>query len=708
MLQRNAFEVTVAVDPPPAPAPSVRVGIDIGGTFTDVVLYDRGGRLWEQKVSTSTGDEARAVVSGTVELLRRAGVRPGEVVEVVHASTVATNAILEGSGPRVGLITTAGFRDVLEIARIRTPRLYDLDWVKPAPLVPRRHRYEVTERMAASGQVVVALDEDGVPDVVERLRAAGIVDVAVCLINAPVNPDHERRIGELIGETYAECTVSLSSSVLPELKEYERTSTTVVNAYLRPVMRRYLDQLRELLRDRGIDAPLSVMRSDGGMMSDRATCERPVAAVISGPAGGVTAVQALSVRSARHDVLAFDMGGTTAKATLIENGRVPRVNEYEVRDGISTPSRFIKAGGYLLMVPAVDLAEVGNGAGSIARVDAGGALRVGPESAGAEPGPACYGRGGLEPTVTDANVVLGYLSPRGLAGGALEIDPSRSEAAIRERVGAPLGLDLVRAAWAIHELANSNMIRAIRAVSVERGRDPRGFALVAFGGSGPVHGAGIAAAMGMPTVVVPRFAGLLSAVGLLTSRVEHQASQAWLRPLSGLALEELRVAFAPLVARARDLLAADNRPVEEIELLVDLHFAGQSSTLGVPFDADTDDPLARLAADFRDEYRRTYGHVLHDEPIEVMTLRAIARGPAPTQPPYGTAGLDAAVEAEGRRAFFGPELGWLPTPVLGRAAVGDGTGGPAVVEEYDSTIVVPPGWTARLSGDGDVVLERDR
>ncbi len=593
-------------------------------------------------------------------------------------------------------------------ARIRTPRLYDLDWVKPAPLVPRRHRYEVVERIGASGEVVTALDEDGVRAVVERLREAGIVDVAVCLINSPVNPAHERRIGELMGGAYPECTVSLSSSILPELKEYERTSTTVVNAYLRPVMRRYLDQLRDLLRGSGIDAPLSVMRSDGGMMSDRATCERPVAAVISGPAGGVTAVQVLAERSGRRDVLAFDMGGTTAKASLIEDARVPRVNEYEVRDGISTPSRFIKAGGYLLVVPAIDLAEVGNGAGSIARVDAGGALRVGPESAGAEPGPACYGRGGVEPTVTDANVVLGYLNPLRLVGGALAIDATRSEAAIRERVGAPLGLDLVRAAWAVHELANSNMIRAIRAVSVERGRDPRAFALVAFGGSGPVHGAGIAAAMGIRTVVVPRFAGLLSALGLLAARVEHQASQAWLRPLAELVPEELDGAFEPLVAQACDLLRADNRHLEEVELVVDLHFAGQSSTLGVVFDPAAGDPLGRLTADFRDEYQRTYGHVLHDEPIEVMTLRAIARGPAPTQPPYGTAGLGAPASAEQREAYFGPELGWLGTPVLGRTHVGEGTAGPAVVEEYDTTIVVPPGWTAGLLEDGDVIMERDR
>jgi len=686
----------------------VRVGIDIGGTFTDIVLYDVEGRLWEQKLSTTTSAEAMAVVSGTVELLERANVAPADVTEVVHASTIATNAILEATGPRVGLITTAGFRDVLEIARIRTPRLYDLAWVKPAPLVPRRHRYEVAERIGSAGEVVATLNENDVRSTVDRLRAADIVDVAVCFINAPVNPVHERRIEELLGELYPECSVSLSSTVLPELKEYERTSTTVVNAYLRPVMRRYLGDLRDQLLRHGIDAPLNVMRSDGGMMSDAATCTRPAAAVISGPAAGVTAVQVIAERSARPDLLAFDMGGTTAKATLIEGGRIPRVNEYEVRDGISTPSRFIKAGGYLLMVPAIDLAEVGNGAGSIARVDAGGALRVGPESAGAEPGPACYARGGSDPTVTDANVVLGYLNPRALLGGELEIDAERAEQAIHEAIVGPLRIDLVRAAWGIHALANSNMIRAIRAVTVERGRDPRGLGLVAFGGSGPVHGAAIAAAMGMRTVIVPRFAGLLSAVGLLASRVEHHFSRVWMRGLAGTGAAEIAEGLGPLVDQARAALIADGHTADEVELNVDLHYAGQSSSLGIAFDPSVDDAVSKLSEDFRAEYQRTYGHLLHDEPIEVMSLRAIARGGAPEQPLYGTTAPEApssASPAGSRRAFFGPEAGWLETAVVARSELKTRIDGPVLVEEYDTTIVVPPGWSAGLSGEGDILME---
>jgi N-methylhydantoinase A len=682
------------------------LGIDIGGTFTDIVLYDAGGRLLAHKVSTSTSDEARAVVSGTLQLLGRARVAPGEVAEVVHASTIATNAILEKTGPAVGLVTTAGFRDVLEIARIRTPKLYDLDWQKPAALVLRRHRHEIRERIGADGEVVTQLDETSVRHAIDRLRAAGINDVAVCLINSPVNGSHERRVGALFEQLYPECSVSLSCVVLPELKEYERTSTTVVNAYLRPVMRRYLGELRAQLREHGIDAPLNVMRSDGGMMSDAATCERPVAAVISGPAAGVTAARIVAERGSQPDVLAFDMGGTTAKATIIEGGRVPRVNEYEVRDGISTPSRFIKAGGYLLMVPAIDLAEVGNGAGSVARVDAGGALRVGPESAGAEPGPACYGRGGTRPTVTDANVVLGYLNPDGLVGGALAIDPTLSRTAIREEVSTPLGLDLVAAAWGIHCLANSNMIRAIRSVTVERGRDPRAFALVAFGGSGPVHAAGVASEMGMSTIIVPQYAGLLSAIGLLVSRVEQQFSRAWTRPLQSTDSSELRAEMQPLVERACAALNADGHDAQEVEMLVDLHFAGQGSSLSVTFHPDASDPISVLADDFTSEYRRTYGHMLQDEPINVMTLRAIARAPAPTRDIYGTATPAQAGRGGSRRAYFGPNYGYLEARRVSRIDLAaDRLDGPILIEEYDTTIVVPPRWSARATDHHDLLIE---
>jgi N-methylhydantoinase A len=588
------------------------------------VLRDASDKLWSHKLSTTVGAEAEAVVAGALSVVADAGIEPGAVSRIVHGATIGTNAILERSGPRVGLVTTRGFRDVLEIARIRTPQLYDLAWRKPEPLVPRRHRYEVEERVDAAGEVVVPLVETSVHETIERLRRVEITDVAICFINAPVNAVHEHRVRELFRRHYPEATLSLSSDVLCELKEYERTSTTVINAYLRPVMQRYLRGLQERLRDVGFTALLHVMRSDGGMMSAEAACEKPIYAVVSGPAAGVVAAQAVSQANRDDNAISFDMGGTTAKASIIESGEISRVNEYEVRDGISTPSRFIKAGGYLVMAPSIDLAEVGNGAGSLARVDVGGALRVGPQSAGAVPGPACYGRGGVEPTITDANVVLGYLHPAALLAGALPISRALAEEAIRTRIADPLGLGLTDAAWGIHVVANSNMIRAIRAVTVERGRDPRSSALVAFGGSGPVHAAAVAREMGIKKVLVPRVAGLLSAVGLLHADVEHHVSRAWLRRVETVSFRELLQEIRALEEEARSGLEAQENETLEAKTLVDLRYAGQATAVTVAVHDGVDgDGFARLVGDFEREYERTYRHKLNDEPIEIVTLRAI-------------------------------------------------------------------------------------
>lgn len=687
-----------------APA-GATLGVDIGGTFTDVALLDPSGRLWEHKISTSTGSEADAFIQGSLELLERAGVAPGDVGEVIHASTIATNAILEHKGPEVGLITTEGFRDVLEIARIRTPSLYDLEWQKPAALVKRRNRREVRERIGADGGVVAELDEQGVLEVIREFKETGIDTIAVCLINSPINDAHERRIGELLETEFPECTFSLSIDVLRELKEYERTSTTVINAYLRPVLRRYLGNIRQRLDEAGIQAPLRVMRSDGGMMSDTAAQQRPMTGVISGPAAGVLAAEVVAQRAEVRDVLAFDMGGTTAKAALVEDGRLPRTNEYEVRAGISTPSRFIKAGGYLLMVPAVDIAEVGNGAGSIARVDAGGALRVGPESAGAVPGPACYGRGGEQPTITDANVVLGRLNSGALVGGALEIDADRAYRAIEERVARPLGIDVIEAAWGIHHVANSNMMRAIRSVTVERGRDPRAVSLVAFGGSGPVHAVDVAASMHIPKVIVPRLSGLLSAVGLLSSRMEKSDSRAFVRLLADTAEPELREALASLAAECADGLRAEGHEIEETELLLDLRFSGQENHLSIPF-GDGPDALDRVVEEFDAEYARTYGSSLNDEPIEIANLRVIVRGPERERQLSDFALADPA-ESEGtRRSYFGPELGFMDTPVIRREDLGaTPTAGPLLIDEYDTTVVVPPRAQATITEQSDIHIE---
>jgi N-methylhydantoinase A len=687
-------------------AQTVALAVDIGGTFTDVVLRDGAGKLWRHKLSTSVGDEAAAVVAGALSVVAAAGIEPAAVGRIVHGSTIATNAILEHSGPRVGLVTTKGFRDVLEIARIRTPKLYDLGWQKPQPLVPRRHRFEVEERIDAGGLIVVPLSERDVREAIERLRGEGIVDVAVCFINAPISAEHERRVLELFRIHYPEAMLSLSSEVLCELKEYERTSTTVINAYLRPVVKSYLDDLQRRLHDAGFTARLRVMRSDGGMMSADAAGEKPVYAVISGPAAGVVAAQDVSRKGGDANAISFDMGGTTAKASIIEDGEILRVNEYEVRDGISTPSRFIKAGGYLVMAPAVDLAEVGNGAGSISRVDAGGALRVGPESAGAVPGPACYGRGGSEPTITDANVLLGYLHPEALLAGALPVSRQHAEDAIRTHIAEPLNLELIQAAWGIHVVANSNMIRAIRAVTVERGRDPRSCTLIAFGGSGPVHAATVAREMGIRTILVPRVAGLLSAVGLLHADVEHRVSRAWLRRLERHVMDELVGDLQALERSARAEFGADEAVALQSRALVDLRYVGQATAVTVALNGGEDgDRFDGLVSAFEHEYERTYRHTLTEEPIEVVTLRATVTAVEDRGEVSELAQIDDETAPGARVAYFGPDFGFVETPVIGRVALQAGAiSGPALIDEYDTTIVVPPDGSARLAPSGDVIL----
>lgn len=679
----------------------VTVAVDIGGTFTDVVLLDSAGTLWEHKLPTTTMDEGKAVVEGALAVLERAHVAPEAVTEIIHASTVATNAVLEHKGPAVGLITTSGFRDALEIARIRAPRLYDLGWNKPSPLARRRNRVEVVERIGAGGEIVTPLDEASVVEAVDRLRANGVASIAVCLINSPVNRVHEDRVGELVREHYPEAFLSLSSDVFPELKEYERTSTTVVDAYLKPVMDRYLARLSDRLAEHGIDAPLHVMRSDGSLASAHAVANRPVGAVISGPAAGVTAAQVIAQRNSSRSVLAFDMGGTTAKCTLIEDCRIPRVTEYEIRDGVSTPSRLVKAGGYLLMVPAVDLAEVGNGAGSIARVDVGGALRVGPESAGASPGPACYAQGGIEPTITDANILLGYLNPGALVGGALALDRDLAEKAVHDGIARPLGITTQEAAWAIHSLANSNMIRAMRAVTIERGRDPRNAALVSFGGSGPVHGANIADLMHIGQVVVPRFAGLLSAVGLLGSNTEQHISLSWRKLVDDTDLDELADAFGHLESKAAEALREEGYEVHKSVEILDIHYAGQAGALQIEHDGGV---RATVAA-FEREYETTYGHLPEGEPVELVALRVIAQA-LPRRRSVSDSGLAGAGSLSvSRRVQFGTEH--VEAAVLQRKdLLENGVRGPALIDEYDTTVVVPPGWSAVVNADGDLVMNR--
>ena len=480
-----------------------RVGVDIGGTFTDIVLLNEEGRLFTKKVSSSVGDYSRAIVEGIRQVFKEHELTHRDVEEVLHATTVASNTILELKGARTGLITTRGFRDVLELRRLRMPRLYDLKWEKPPALVDRYLRLAVSERLDEKGNVLVPLNDDEVEQTIDRLLKEKIEALAVCLLHSYVNPVHEIRIKEIAKRKAPDLLVCISSEVLPEIKEYERTSTTVINAYVLPVVQQYCSRLRADLDNVGVKAPLHIMQSNGGLMTANAAAERPCNIIESGPAAGVVGAQALARKMGLSKIISFDMGGTTAKASIIENGEVTRSPEYAVGAGIMIGSRLLTGAGYPLKIPAIDLAEVGAGGGSHIWIDPAGSLQVGPSSAGAVPGPVCYELGGTEPTVTDANVVLGYLNPEALCGGEVRINSKKSWEALEKKIAHPLHQTVEDAAYGTHRIAASNMIRAIKAVSSERGRDVRDYALFAFGGNGPLFAAVLAEALQMKRIVVP-------------------------------------------------------------------------------------------------------------------------------------------------------------------------------------------------------------
>src|SRR5437868_9668279 len=508
-----------------------RVGVDIGGTFTDIVLLGSDGTIHTKKVSSSVENYAQAIVEGLSEMFRETGLSGSAIEEIRHGTTVASNAILEHKGARVGLITTKGFRDVLEIRTLRMPKLYDLTWTKPAPLVERYLRKVVDERINYRGEIERPLDPADAEQAVDALLAENVEAIAVCLINSFTNPAHELMLKEIIQRKAPHLPLSISFEVLPEIKEYERTSTTVINAYVMPIVATYLRAMRKGLDAAGIPARLLLMQSNGGLTTDSAAAERPMNIIECGPAGVVVGAQALARGKGLDKIITFDMGGTTAKASMVEDGEIARAHEYAVGAGIMIGSRLLTGAGYTLKVPAIDLAEVGAGGGSHIWIDAGGALQVGPESAGAVPGPVCYDAGGEVATITDANVILGYLNPAHLIGGALKLNATKARRAFAARIAEPLDLAIEDAAYGAHEIAASNMIRAIKAVSTERGRDPREFALFAFGGNGPLFACGMARSLGISRVIVPPAPGLFSSFGLLYADVEHHYARTFRRLL---------------------------------------------------------------------------------------------------------------------------------------------------------------------------------
>jgi N-methylhydantoinase A len=695
----------------PRSGATARVGCDIGGTFTDLILQTSDGRLFVNKTSTTPREPGRAVVEGIRAVLAQAGLPPASIGEIVHGTTTASNTILQRVGARTGMLTTRGFRDVLEIGRIRTPTMFDLAWNKPEPLSPRRYRMEVDERIAADGAVVRPLDPQQVRAAATFFLDEGVAAVAIAFINSYVNPVHELAAKKILEAEFPSLLVTASCEVLPEMKEYERASTTVVNAYILPAMRTYLARLRRDLHAIGIDAPIQVMASNGGMMGITAASDKPVFAVASGPAGGVTGAARLGARTGDRDMIVFDMGGTTAKAAIIEAGLPSLANEYEFRDGITSPSRFVKGGGYVLKVPAIDIAEVGAGGGSVASIDAGGLLIVGPESVGADPGPACYARGNERPTVTDANMVLGLLNPHALAGGSLRVDVDLARKAIAKHVATPLGLALIDAAHGIRHVANVNMARAIRAVTVERGRDPRDLTLMAFGGSGPVHAVDCARLLGIRRVVAPVMAGVFCSAGMLAADAERDFLRAVLRRLDQCHPMALGAVVDDLRNQGLVALAAEGYGPDAVACTVkaDLRYQGQSSELAVPLstDAVTDATLAQLRADFQRTYRETFGYA-SDEPLELVNLRLSVRGRRDDRLSFAGIHVDAAALAgdrDRRQVSFARGAALVETPVIPRAELTrSARPGPLIVESYDTTVVVPPDAVAMADGIGNIVL----
>lgn len=675
-----------------------RVGADIGGTFTDVIALGPAGEVVAMKVLSTPPDYGAGVVSATTAALTSAGARPDQVVAMLHGTTVATNAILSMTGVRTAVVTTRGFRDVLEIGRLRRPVLYDLSWTKPEPLARRRHRYELNQRIMADGRLEPAAADNDVRALAARLHADGIEAVAVCLLNSYVRPDEERRIAELLRAELPAVYVTASVDVSPKPHEYERTSTATVNAYIGPTVHGYLSRLEAGLQGEKISAPLLVMQSSGGLLDAASVSRQPVQIIESGPAAGVTAAQKLAKLIGLSTVVAFDMGGTTAKASLIEHGEPIVSADYEVGGGMNVARGLSSGAGYPVQAPSIDIAEVGSGGGSIISVDPAGALHVGPASAGSRPGPACYGQGGELPTLTDANVTIGYLSPQALAGGRVAIYPELATKAL-SAVAEQLGQDVQGTAHGAYQVAVSSMTAAVKAVTSERGRDPREATMVAFGGAGPLYAAALAQELGISTVIVPGYPGLFSSLGLLVADTERHELAPYRSELTE--VTALNAEFARLSATVSAELGAD----AVVDRLLDMRYRGQRFELRIRVpDGDlTEDLLAEVRARFHAEHQRIYGRSGADELVELVNL--LVRGRLLT--PVSIADVLNLPAVQGgqpvaRECRFATNV---LTPVVHRSDLGtEPVEGPMIIEDMDATTLVPPGARVHCDRWNNIVI----
>jgi N-methylhydantoinase A len=689
---------------------SARLGVDIGGTFTDLVVVDETtGAVRVGKVLTTAKDPAQGVEHGVQALLGEAGVGHGAIRAVVHGTTLATNALIERKGARTALLTTAGFRDTLEIRSEGRYDMYDLFIDPPAPLIPRHLRHEVPERLLADGRVLRPLDEAAARRTIAALVDDGVEALAICLLHAYVNPVHERRLAEIARAIAPALPVSCSSEVVPEIREYERTSTTAANVYVVPLMARYLADLEQRLADLGLPGQLYVMQSSGGIALPEEARRLPIRLVESGPAAGALAAAQAARERGESRLLSFDMGGTTAKACVIDDG-VPLVaREFEV----ARADRFKKGSGLPVRVPVIEMIEIGAGGGSIARVDRLGLLKVGPDSAGADPGPACYGLGGRLPTVTDADLILGYLDGDFFLGGRMRLDRDAAGRAIAEHVARPLGLDLTQAAWGIHRVVNENMAAAARIHGIERGKDLRSYPLFAFGGAGPVHCWQVAKILKVPRILLPFGAGAMSAYGLLSAPLAFDFVRTRHERLDAPDWSEVNGLLEAMEAEGRERLTRAGVPASAVTVkrVAEMRYLGQGHEVeaALPEGRLSGDSLAAIAASFETAYRALYHRLPQGVPIEALNWRVTVAGPAPRVtmgPAARMAGASVARKGT-RRAWFAEADGYVETPVYDRYALEPGTelAGPAIVEERESTAVIGPGGRCRIDKGLALVVE---
>jgi len=679
---------------------SVRIGVDVGGTFTDIVCFDEERQsLRLLKVPSTPGEPNRAVVDGAMRILQETDRLPGSIQFFIHGTTVATNAILERKGAPVALLVTEGFRDVLYVMRQDRPRLYDYFQQRPEPLVPRNLRFEISERMLYTGTVRLPLQEEPTRRTLRRLKEEGITNIAVCLLHSYVNPAHEQQLRDWIQQEIPDARVSLSSEILPELKEFERMSTTVINAYVKPLVGTYVRNLESGIASQGIPSGLHIMQSNGGIMAAQTAQSHSVHTVLSGPAAGALSGLVLGQQLGIENLISIDVGGTSADVSVVHDGHLHFAEESEV-------------GGQVIKVPSIEIHTVGAGGGSIAWIDAGGALQVGPQSAGADPGPACYGKGGHEPTVTDANLVLGRLNPQYFLGGEMAIDMESARKAIHQKVAAPLGLSLEQAAEGVIRVINSVMAKAIRRLSVEKGYDPRDFTLISFGGGGPLHAAELAADLQIPKVLVPFAPGVSSALGLLTADFRHDYVRSTLRRSSLTTVDQLMKCLADLRTAA---VAQMNREHVDTQAIIfrpclDMRYLGQGFSLQVRFSlAELAEwkTLGPLVSRFHDSHRAAYSYCDEHAETEIVNIRLAAIGELPrpnfSQLPDTT--RDAVSVAKGsRNAYIDGRFESVCVYERSKLLAGSHVDGPAIVEQVDSTTLILRGQIGRTDEFGNLMI----